>query len=151
VTGHYFAYGSNLKPDRMRSRIASARFVTRARLAGFRLALNKSGRDGSGKANVQRDDDAHVWGVVYRIDLMHWPQLDTFEPGYARTEMDVETETGGALGVQTYVAHDLTDDPVAYDWYKRLLVDGAREHGLPGDYVEALKRLPHRPDPGRIT
>lgn len=151
MTGHYFAYGSNLKPDRMRSRIESARVVTRARLAGFRLALDKSGRDGSGKANMKRDDGAHVWGVVYRIDLAHWPLLDTFERGYARIEMGVETETGEALGVQTYVALDLTDDPVAYDWYKRLLVDGAREHGLPVDYVEALERLPQRPDPRRLT
>jgi gamma-glutamylcyclotransferase len=137
VTGLYFAYGSNLSFERMRSRIESAQFVTRARLAGFRLALEKSGRDGSGKANVQRDEGAHVWGVVYRIDVVHWPQLDSFERGYAR--------------VETYVARDLTDDPVAYDWYKRLLVDGAREHGLPEDYVEALERLPHRPDPRRIT
>jgi gamma-glutamylcyclotransferase (GGCT)/AIG2-like uncharacterized protein YtfP len=151
VTGHYFAYGSNLKSDRMRSRIESARFVTRARLAGFRLALDKSGRDGSGKANVQRDPCAHVWGVVYVIDHAHWPQLDAFEPGYARIDVRVETEAGEALGVQTYVARDLTDGAVAFDWYKRLLVEGAREHGLPEDYVEALEQLPHRPDPRRLT
>ena len=97
MTRHYFAYGSNLKLERLRSRIESARFVTRARLAGFRLAMDKSGRDGSGKANLQRDRQAHVWGVVYAIDRSHWARLDGFETGYARVEVRVVTEAGEAM------------------------------------------------------
>ncbi len=49
------------------------------------------------------------------------------------------------------MATTLTDEPVAFDWYKRLIVEGAREHGLPGDWVATLERLPEKPDPRRLT
>ena len=32
---------------------------------------------------------------------------------------------------------------------KILIVEGAREHGLPVDYVELLRGLPEKPDPRR--
>ena len=62
------------------------------------------------------------------------------------------------VGVQTEVlpplepapqplSETLTADPVPYAWYKRLVIEGAREHGLPADYVAMLEAWPERPDP----
>ena len=149
MPGFYFAYGSNLKFERMSSRVTSARFRARARLGGWSLTLDKSGRDGSGKANLRRQETHHVWGVVYSIDPSHWPRLDTCEPGYSRVEIQVVTEAGDDLDAETYVAQVLTNDPVAFDWYKELLLEGAREHALPDDYVAGLAHLAARPDPRR--
>ena len=36
---------------------------------------------------------------------------------------------------------------VAFDWYKQLIVEGAREHRLPEYYVTELEALAARPDP----
>lgn len=144
----YFAYGSNLKLARMRARVASARALATARLDGFRLALDKRGSDGSGKANLARQPGTSVWGVVYRLDPEHWPVLDAHEPGYRRVPVGVWTE-GGELEAETYLARIHTDDPVAWDWYKRLIVEGAREHGLPADWLATLETLPERPPPER--
>lgn len=142
----YFAYGSNLRSARMRERVASSRLVGPARIAGYRLALDKRGSDGSGKANLAPDAGASVWGVVWSIDVEHWARLDACEPGYGRIDVEVWTPRR-SLAVQTYRARILTDDPVAFDWYKRLILEGAREHRLPLEWLETLTALPERPDP----
>ena len=88
----YFAYGSNLLSERMRSRVASARHVCGAWVDGKRLTFGKRGRDGSGKATLVAEIGARVWGALYAIDPAHWEQLDGFEPGYERVALDVTTE-----------------------------------------------------------
>jgi gamma-glutamylcyclotransferase (GGCT)/AIG2-like uncharacterized protein YtfP len=147
----YFAYGSNLKLERMRARVPSARVFGRAQLRNRRLCLDKRGLDGSGKANLREDGRACVWGALYAIDPEHWETLDRYEDGYARVAVEAVTEQGEAVSAETYVAYRLTREPVAFDWYKRLVVEGAHEHGLPADYVAALEGLPEKPDPRRVT
>jgi gamma-glutamylcyclotransferase (GGCT)/AIG2-like uncharacterized protein YtfP len=143
VRAHYFAYGSNLALECMRERVPAADVIGRARLVGMRLTLDKLGRDGSGKANLVEDALAHVWGVVYGIDTLHWSRLDASEPGYRRIIVWVETE-GGSLEAETYCSTLRTDDPVALAWYKRLIVEGARAQGLPAAYRALLEALPVR-------
>jgi len=143
----YFAYGSNLLSRRMRERVSSARAVGTAWVDGHRLSLGKAGRDGSGKATLVADPDARVWGVLYAIDPAHWKRLDDFEPGYKRVALVVTTRGRERVLASTYVAPPTARDPVAFAWYKRFIVEGAREHDLPAPYVEALLELPERPDP----
>jgi len=146
----YFAYGSNLCASRMSERVPSARFVTIARADGRRLSLGKRGRDGSGKATLIEAPGCFVWGVVYAIDPHDWRRLDRFERGYARTSLLVAWEREEHVAATTYVAPETAPDPTAFGWYKRLIVDGAREHGLPDAYVAELERLPEREDPDSI-
>ena len=140
----YFAYGSNLLSARLRERVPSCAVRGAARLSGWRLTTDKRGRDGTGKANLRRDPAAVVWGVVWAIDAAEWPQLDRFEGGYARIEVEVETPLGARLAVATYVSDRLTDVPVLDPAYKRAIVDGAREHGLPAAWIAGLEALPER-------
>lgn len=145
MNGRYFAYGSNLALARMRSRVPGVTTEGVGCLRGYRLAWDKRGADGSGKTNLRRDPRACVWGVVYRLDPQRWPDLDAHEPGYARRE--VEVRIGDALVVaQTYVsARRTTAAPFA--WYKACVVEGARQHGLPDEWVRALEAAPVQPDP----
>lgn len=147
MTALYFAYGSNLKATRMLARVPSASGVSVARLDGWRLTLDKRAKDGSGKANLSSEAGASVWGFVYRIDPSGWTDLDGFEPGYIRTDVEVVGNDGRHLSVQAYIASLPTAELVAFDWYKALIVEGAHEHGLPADYVSELEALPARPDP----
>jgi len=147
----YFAYGSNLCASRLRGRVPSAVAAGRARLPGRRLTTDKLGRDGSGKANLREDAAATVWGVIYEIHSTHWAELDACERGYSRVSLEVVTETGERLLAQTYASETLTADPVPYAWYKRLIIEGAREHGLPADYVAMLEAWPAKPDPAGLT
>jgi hypothetical protein len=144
----YFAYGSNLSLERMRARVPSVRVVGPGLLRGARLRLDKRGADGSGKANLAADRDACVWGVAYRLAVTHWHDHDAVEPGYSRVTVQLEL-LGRSVSAETYRSERLTADPVAFDWYKRLIVEGARAHGLPDAYLTHLEALPARPDPRR--
>ena len=143
----YFAYGSNMSSARMHSRVPSARVHGIGCVAGFRLAFDKLGADGTGKANLVPDPGFLVWGVVWSFPDPEWATLDRFEPGYARREVEV-TCAGSSLRAQTYVATLLTDDPVASAQYKRLLAEGAREHGLPREHLARIESLASRPRVG---
>ena len=90
-----------------------------------------------------------MWGVAYRLASAHWRDLDAVEPGYSRVTVRLEL-FGSGVSAETYRSERLTPDPVAFDWYKRLIVEGARQHGLPEDYVRHLEALPARPDPRHL-
>jgi hypothetical protein len=131
----------------MKSRVPSARFVVRARAVNWRLTLDKVGGDGSAKANLRAFRADAAWGVVYEIDAADWEALDRCEPGYARVAIEVESDDGERISATTYVAVRVSEDAVAWEWYRQLIVEGAREHGLPEDYVAVLEALPARRDP----
>ncbi|MEO6966600.1 MAG: gamma-glutamylcyclotransferase family protein [Acidobacteriaceae bacterium] len=63
----YFAYGSNMNPERMFGRIKSALPNRVARLSGYRLVFNKRSVDGTAKANIERSSQEadFVLGCVY--------------------------------------------------------------------------------------
>jgi hypothetical protein len=147
----YFAYGSNLASARLRERVPSAVVRGVARAPGFALRVDKRGADGSAKANLHPaiDPGAEVWGAVYAIDAAEWPRLDRFEQGYARIEIEVWLDDACFLA-STYRSDRLTVDPVPLDWYKRLMVDGAREHGLPEAWCARLAALPSRATARRL-
>ena len=131
----------------MLARVPSASPVSTARLDGWRLTLDKRAMDGSGKANLSSEAGASVWGFVYRIEHEKWTDLDGFEPGYTRTHVEVVAADGRRLSAQTFIASVPAAELVAFDWYKALIVEGAREHKLPADYVAGLEALAARPDP----
>lgn len=136
---HYFAYGSNMSRERLAARVAEPVTLGTARLAGMRLACNKPGRDGSGKANIVRDPDSHVWGVVYGLRWVDLDALDGFEPGYAREIHRVLRGDGTPFDAHTYRWLP-TDPPLApAAWYRDLILEGAREHGLPQSAQRAIQ------------
>jgi len=139
----YFAFGSNMSSERMRARIASARSVGRGQLEGYRFVCNKTGRDGSAKANLMRALGDKVWGVVYQFERTELARLDAFEGGYQRVVLGVHTEVS-VLACETYLSDRVTETQMSYDWYKRHMVDGAEEHGLPRAWVAMLRELPER-------
>ncbi|MCX8182535.1 MAG: gamma-glutamylcyclotransferase [Candidatus Methanomethyliaceae archaeon] len=91
----YFAYGSNMDPERMEKRIGEFYSIEGAILRGYRLAFNKKaqGKPGEGYANIVRDDSRAVEGVLYEIDEEKLKKLDKFEGvpyHYRRCEITVE-------------------------------------------------------------
>ena len=75
----YFAFGSNMSSRRMRERIAGARTMGLGKLEGWAFACNKSGMDGSAKANIQPCAGAVVWGAVYLLPASAFDLLDTID------------------------------------------------------------------------
>jgi len=144
-----FSYGSNLSTARLRARTPSARPVRVAQLRDHVLRWHKRGRDGSGKCDVEPGAGS-VWGVVYEIDRAEKPLLDDAEGlhrGYA--ERAVVLEGPGAVRALLYHATDIERSLRPYHWYKAFVLAGAREHGLPAEYVGAIAAVDSIPDPDR--
>jgi hypothetical protein len=149
---HYFAYGANLHPERMRRRVPSAQPLGCAVLTGHVLRFHKQSRkDGSGKCDAHytgRPQD-RVYGAVYSLAAAEKAALDAIEgPGYEVAER-VVIHAGTQRAVFLYRARP---DAVRrglrpYDWYHALVVSGARHHGLPEAYVERLAAVAANPDP----
>ena len=137
-----FAYGSNMKTDRMIKRVPSARVVGKAFIANKKILCNKKSKDGSGKANIMDSPGDVVWGVLYEIDSEQLSNLDRIEGGYNRITIDVTLHNGKQVEAQTYHSDDLLNNSVPFDWYKNIIIQGACEHKLPQDYIDYLKGIP---------
>ena len=152
-----FAYGSNMCTGRLRARVSSAMPVAVARLSGYRFAFEKRSTDGSAKGNAAetgRESDA-VWGVVFDIDTAQKPALDDAEGlghGYGEKAITVTDKSSQSYECVMYYAqpsHIVVDQP--YDWYKRFVVDGARQHVLPPEYIsQHLAAPPAKADANNV-
>ena len=145
----YFAYGSNLHPQRLKLRVPSSQPHTAAALPGHQLRFHKRGRDGSGKCNVWRTDDPQdrVIGMLYRILAAEKILLDEIEGvgrGYRVETLPVHTlHDQQAHASFYYVAESghIDDELTPFSWYHELVLSGARHHGLPAGYIEQLSAV----------
>ena len=139
-----FAYGSNMCSGRFCDYGVHPEGVGWvALLTGYRLLFNKPSTDGSGKANLEQCEGSQVWGVLYSIPDAELAVLDEGEVGYHRVRLPVATPEGPQHEAWVYLASRLSNDAGLhpYTWYKRFLVEGAREHALPPDYIAALESI----------
>ncbi len=150
-----FAYGSNMSTARLRARTPSARVVAVAVLAEYRLAFHKRSRvDGSAKCDAAytgRHED-RVIGVVFEIPNHEKPLLDAVEglgAGYEQRQVSVTLADGQERHAQIYYATDVDESLKPYDWYREHVLIGAREHGLPADYIASIELVESAPDPDR--
>jgi gamma-glutamylcyclotransferase (GGCT)/AIG2-like uncharacterized protein YtfP len=142
----YFAYGSNLSAEQKELRTGTIREVRVARLDGHRIAFNKRGIDGTGKANIVQDAAGTVWGVIYRCSAAALDDMDVNEGvaggHYLRTDVRVRCESGDRMDAVAYIAGDtFVDDSLAPSGqYLDTILRGARQHHLPEDHIREIKR-----------
>ena len=148
----YFAYDSNLLARRLRAddRAPSAELVATAMARGHDLRFHKLGKDGSGKCDLVAtpSDSDVVWGVVWRVSVREFDQLDRCEQGYRRRSVYLTCGTD-TLEAETYQALSGSVVPtlLPFDWYRDVGVAGARERGLPVEWIRRLEQEPAMEDP----
>jgi gamma-glutamylcyclotransferase (GGCT)/AIG2-like uncharacterized protein YtfP len=85
-----------------------------------------------------------VWGALFELPDRCLEALDAKEgEGFAYRRVELELEHDGvAVPAQAYELIERADEeiPPRPD-YLALLVDGARERGLPGDWIARLERV----------
>jgi gamma-glutamylcyclotransferase len=151
---YYFAYGSNLPFLRMLERSSKdLKLLDKFAWTDRRLAFAKKSHDGSGKCTVLAASDKDVvWGVIYQLTREDKLKLDRHEVGYHEASLRVSLN-GVQTPAFTYIADPkLIDQSLRpYQWYKRYVVAGAREHGFPSEYIDAIDRVEsmHDPDAAR--
>jgi AIG2-like family len=93
-----------------------------------------------------------VWGVVFEIDPAEKASLDRHEglgDGYIEKQITVTDVDCNKHSVFMYAAERSHIDAklAPYFWYKRFFVEGARQHRLPMDYINALEAVGAIGDP----
>jgi hypothetical protein len=143
----YFAYGSNMAIERLRSRVPSAKPICVGVLAGHQLKFHKRGsRDHSGKcdaAHTGRPED-RIFGVLYAVRIDELADLDKVEGrgyGYERETVTVVSAANETFAAETYVATNTDSRLRPLDWYKEHVLRGARAAGLPVDYIALIEAV----------
>ena len=144
--GHlwYFAYGSNMSRATFHGRRGMLPLeVHVASLDGHRLCFDiPVGPGERGVANLVTDAAATTHGVAYLLTLDDAERLDRTEGVpqiYVRHPVSVRLADARTVPAFTYrgAISAPTRKPSAR--YIGLLLDGARTHGLPDEYVRALE------------
>jgi len=140
----YFAYASNMNPAQMKRWCPASRFVKAARLAGFRFVYDGFSVTWDGAVgNIVKSETEGVWGALYEITERDRLTLDAFE-GYPRSydhrDVEVKDRNGNTCRALTYYRTGRALGKPHPD-YERIVIDGARQCGLPDDYVDSYLRV----------
>ncbi|MAT83481.1 MAG: gamma-glutamylcyclotransferase [Gammaproteobacteria bacterium] len=106
----YFAYGSNMNPERVRERGLRVLHAEGAVLDGFRLTFDKHARahEGMGHASVAVDRGSRVEGVLYWLEgpeeIVKMDRFESAPINYSR-EMTWVATAAGAVSTWTYFAN----------------------------------------------
>ncbi|KAG4071381.1 hypothetical protein HA402_004085 [Bradysia odoriphaga] len=154
----YFAYGSNLLSNRIHFQNPTAERRTIGRLENYRLDFNVQSRDWNGTgATVVEDDDYHVYGAIWEIDISNMDELDRQEGVeknlYKPLTKSIITPTGEEINCRVYQQinypndfYELEDLPIDRQpsrSYLNCILKGAYESQLPIEYIYDLWKIRH--------
>jgi gamma-glutamylcyclotransferase (GGCT)/AIG2-like uncharacterized protein YtfP len=158
----YFAYASNLDPERMRAVCPAYQVVGLASLAEHRLGFPRYSPEwGGGLASPQLAHGGAVWGMVYDLnedDLRALDGLEGFKgAGDQHNICDRDTATvelvrpdDGSIPRRIrpwiYVPRPSNPSPPSAR-YLETIVRGARHFRLPEEYIVRLAATPVVPEP----
>jgi len=139
---------------RLRRRVPSAAALQAGKVPLHIFQFNKHSTDGSAKGNAVFTGNATdvVRGVIFEIDPREKHDLDEAEGlgnGYSEQPVAVFDDAGNSFEAFMYVADgDSIDNFLRpYSWYKRFVVEGARQQGLPHDYIAQIEAMRAIEDP----
>lgn len=144
--------------QKLKMNVPSANKVTNAFITGYRLSFNKvSRKDGSAKANIWHTGNEIdiVWGVVFDIEDGEKEALDREEGlgrGYKQMPVSVKTFEGNSMSASAYIADEraISNDLLPFDWYKEMVITGAKRNELPEDYISGLEKFKFRVDEDEV-
>ena len=134
----YFAYGSNMSRGPMRQRCTTAEDAGRAILRDHRFVIMANGY-----ASVVPAKGEDVHGILWRVGPRDLAALDEYEDvagGLYRRAMLPLLQNGIAVEALVYLGNE-TREGHPREAYMTLVIDAARDCGLPDHYVASLARI----------
>lgn len=147
----YFAFGANMSSRVLATRRVSPLSSQPATLHDYRLAFKEPGlpffEPGFASIEPARGDIVH--GVLLELDRAAFARIDSTEaPGYRLLDVPVVGRDSGRVQATAYTSRRPVSGLLPSRRYLELLCEGARENGLPSDYVRRLETAPCRHVPG---
>ncbi len=121
----------------MKIRCPGAVFITKARLDGWSYFINENGY-----AGIEKIVKTFTLGGVWELSEKHINSLDVYEAVsegyYERTKIKVSFDPGGdERETIVYLSNSRKYGKPGLA-YQRSVIEGAREIGLPQEYIDAL-------------
>ena len=144
----YFAYGSNLDPERFRSRIGDWQEMRRARLVGFRLRFSADvSSEGGAGAVIVPDAGRSVYGAVFLVTADQMAAMDREEfseehdasSNAVRRTVTVQTDEGPVNAEAYTLATDRFGAPS--ETYLAHITRGLAAVGFDAEVIEAVERV----------
>ena len=134
----YFAYGSNMNFEQMRTRCPGSVFLMPATLKHWRYFINSNGY-----AGIKKEDNSETLGCLWQLNETHWQALDHYEGVregcYRRSQLKVITEENKTGEIVTaYLSNDESYG-VPSKHYQSGVLQGAYQVGLPVHYISKLE------------
>ena len=134
----YFAYGSNMSRGPMTERCPTARQAGRAILRGYRFVIMANGY-----ASVVPAAGEDVHGILWEIGPRDLAALDDYEDVagglYSKAMLPV-LQDGKTVEALVYLGCEKRQGHPSAD-YIALVIEAARDCGLPEDYIARLARF----------
>lgn len=145
---YVFCYGSNLLLSRIRARCTSVTLIGTGYITDHALKFHMHSTDGSGKADAYKTSNTKdvVWGTVISISKADKQLLDGHEDlgsAYNEKQVLVWLRDGLQTKAWVYVAcgNRIKAHLKPYCWYHRFVLEGARENGLPDEYIATIEAV----------
>lgn len=149
----YFAYGFNLKLESMLQKCHNPIVLGRAKLANHKVSFHGQSVMWDGAVEtVVPDEQNEVWGVLYKLGAYAWDQLDNCEDArldgtgeYFHYPVEVIDEQGAVRQASIYKKARLGEWESPSTEYLAVILQGAKEQGLPEQYIETLSGIQTKP------
>ena len=134
----YFAYGSNMNPQRIASRCPGAIVVGIATLRDYKVSERLY-------ADIDYEEGSEIQGILYLITDKHLNALDRFEgyPSvYRRIWVDVElgNETYHAITYEMSCETKIVRNNIPYpEEYRKICSDGAKFYKIKNNFLRKQK------------
>ncbi len=145
---YVFCYGSNMLLSRIRARCASVTLNGVGYITGHALKFHMNSTDGSGKADAYKTSNPGdlVWGTVISISIADKLLLDGHEDlGSAYNEKEITVWLQDDLQTKAWIyvacSNRIKAHLKPYCWYHRFVLEGAKENGLPSEYINAVEAV----------
>lgn len=149
----YFAYGSNMDPEQMKTRCPDAEFVGIGVMPDYALCFpRRSVKRNCGVSSMAPLAGHETWGVIYRLTAKDLAALDASEGFCSDRAAELNSYNRVAVIVSvddvptdmvTYIAVGQENAPMPNAAYLKHIRQGARHHGLPAGYLEYLESIAH--------
>ncbi len=141
---YYFAYGSNMDIDKMRSRTdnQSIKPISSAYINNYKLTFPR------GVGNIEKSTGETLWGCLFLInqdDIYDLDVVEGYKEGRENNSYNREKITVTSPDKKTYEAYvyiqAISGGETTSQSYKNTLIKGSIDCNLPISYTEKLKNI----------
>lgn len=149
----YFAYGFNLNVEKMNQKCTKPRVLGIARLSEHKIGFYEHSVVWDGAVEtVIPDTQSEVWGVLYQLESYAWDELDNCEDvrldgtgEYFHYPVEVLDTQNRVREASMYKKARLGAAKLPSTEYLEIIIQGAKEQGLPEGYIATLQNIVSKP------